>query len=349
MSKLDSEQEIIKLAAGLQVDWQNNAVQNILALCHEKITKWLRDSPKIRSINQLEDLVREKLKLVFEEVWSDDDLASIICKYVRQGEGIFGTLTSDLNETTFASLIERRRIDGNSKDRYVAVIDCRGAKATRRFFTRWHEIAHLLTLQGQLQLPLHRSQKNPTERLMDVIAGEIGFYEPLFRPILHEEIANDGGLGFGTVERIRERFCPEASYQSTLNACVNRMNSPALLISVGLGLKAEERRQLQSPQTDMFPTPCPQPKLRVLTVAPSTPARGTRLQIHRNMQVPEQSVIYRLFFNSDESLGDEVEGAENLSFWRSTSDGRSLANIVVTIRARRVQDTIVALVSPVTW
>src|ERR1700678_3285623 len=100
MSKLDSEQEIIKLAAGLQVDWQNNAVQNILALCHGKITKWLRDSPKIRSITQLEDLVCDKLKLVFEEVWSDDDLASVIRKYVRQGEAIFGTLTSDLNEAT---------------------------------------------------------------------------------------------------------------------------------------------------------------------------------------------------------------------------------------------------------
>jgi len=28
MSKLDSEGEILKLAAGLKVDWQQNAVQN---------------------------------------------------------------------------------------------------------------------------------------------------------------------------------------------------------------------------------------------------------------------------------------------------------------------------------
>jgi len=92
-------------------------------------------------------------------------------------------------------------------------------------------------------LPLHRSttEKNPTERLMDVIAGEIGFYGPFFLPILHEEISNDRGLKFGTVENIRERFCSEASYQSTLNACVSRMNSPVLLITVGLALKKRKK------------------------------------------------------------------------------------------------------------
>ena len=350
MSKLDSEQDIIKLAAGLQVDWQKNAVQNIMALCHEKITKWLKSAPKVRSIKQLEDLVCEKLKLVFEEVTNDEELAAIIRKYVHLGEGIFATLKDDLNDQTFAALIERRKIDGKSRDRYVAVIDCRGGKAARRFFTRWHEIAHLLTLQGQLELPLHRSttQKNPTERLMDVIAGEIGFYEPFFRPILHQEIANDRGLNFGTVEKIRKRFCPEASYQSTLNACVSRMNSPALLITVGLGLKKEEERQLQSSQSEMFPTPPPKSKLRVLTVAQSNAARGTRLQIHRNMQIPEKSLLSRLFFDPDEFSGDEVVGTENLNTWRHSSDGTSLAYIEVTIRARRIKDKIVALVTPVT-
>ena len=207
MSKLDSEQAIIKLAAGLQVDWQKNAVQNIIGLCHQKmLSKWLKNSPPIRSIKHLENLVCKKLKLVFEEVWDDEQLNDVIRKYVRLGEGIFATLKDDLNEKTFATLIERRKVDAHSEDRYIAVIDCRGQKGARRFFTRWHEIAHLLTLQGQLELPLHRStgQKDPTERLMDVIAGEIGFYEPIFLPILNQEIAKDNGLNFETVDRIRE-------------------------------------------------------------------------------------------------------------------------------------------------
>jgi uncharacterized protein HemX len=55
-----------------------------------------------------------------------------------------------------------------------------------------------------------------------------------------------------------------------------------------------------------------------------------------------------MFFNLDESGGNEVEATENLSTWRHTSDGSSLANVEVIFRARRIKDTIVALVSPVT-
>lgn len=345
MSKLDSEKDIIKLAAGLKVDWQKNAVQNIISLCHEKISKWLKSAPPVRSIKQLEALVCKKLRLVFHEVWNDEQLADVIRKYVQLGEGIFATLKHDLNEKTFATLIERRKIDALSEDRYVAVIDCRGQKGARRFFTRWHEIAHLLTFQGQLELPLHRSttQKDATERLMDVIAGEIGFYVPIFMPILSQEVAKDDGLNFETVDRIRERFCSEASYHSTLNASISRANLPALLITIGLGYKREEERQLKSSQDEMFPVERPTSKLRVLTVASSAVARGTKLQIHRNMQVPEKSLLFRMFFNPDE---DEATGTENLGIWRHTSDGRSLARIEVSIQARRIENTVIAIISP---
>src|SRR5579863_3021116 len=108
MNKLDREQDIIKLAAGLKVDWQQNAVQNIIALCHEKISRWLKHAPQIRNIQDLEALVCEKLMLVFEEVRSDNDLTDIICKYRGLGEPIFATLKSDLDDKTFATLIERR-------------------------------------------------------------------------------------------------------------------------------------------------------------------------------------------------------------------------------------------------
>src|SRR5690349_16741715 len=133
MNKLDREQEIIQLAAGLKVDWQQNAVRNIIALCHQKISVWLKNSPKIHSICELEELVCRKLKLVFESVRSDEDLTKIIRKYVGLGEPVFRTLKADLDDKTFATLIERRKIDGRSHDRYVAVIDCRGEKGARRF------------------------------------------------------------------------------------------------------------------------------------------------------------------------------------------------------------------------
>ena len=346
MNKLDSEQEIIKLAAGLKVDWQQNAVQNIIALCHEKISKWLKHAPKIRNIQDLEALVCEKLMLVFEEVRSDDDLTHIIRKYLGLGEPIFATLKADLDDKTFATLIERRKIDGNSKDRYVAVIDCRGPKGARRFFTRWHEIAHLLTLQGQLQLPLHRSttDRSPTERLMDTIAGEVGFYDPLFGPILRQETDNESSLSFVQVERIRERFCLEASLKSVLNTCVKRFNRPTIVAEIGLGLKKDEERQMQSSQLNLLPTTRPEPKLRVLSVL-GNGLHSTGLKLHRNMQVPVASLLYRFFSKQDGFEGNEGNGIENLNIWRH-SDGKALANLDVRIQARRFQDSVTALISP---
>jgi len=342
MSKLDKETEIIKLAASLKVDWQENAVQNIVELCHRKIRQFLKHAPGIQTVKQLEALVCENIKLVFEEIRTDEELAQTIRKYLALGEPIFATLKHDLDEKTFATLVERRKIDGNAKDRYVAVIDCRGPKALRRFFTRWHEIAHILTLQGQLELPLHRSStvKNPTERLMDTIAGEIGFYDPFFRPILLEE-TKSRTIDFDTVERIRNRFAPEASYEATLNAAVKRSKSPMLLLNVGLGLKKAEATKLESPQNELFPVPTPEPKLRVLKVLASNSSIGTGLQVHRNMEVPKGSLIYRLFKEDSE---DEIAGVERLDSWRH-SDGKSLAHVEVAVRARRRHKSITALIS----
>lgn len=346
MSKLDREQEIIQLAAGLQVDWQQNAVQNIIALCHQKISLWLKGSAKIKSIRELETLVCRKLKLVFEEVHSDEDLTKIIRKYLALGEPIFSTLKADLDDKTFATLIERRKVNGRSPDRYVAVIDCRDRKAARCFFTRWHEIAHLLTLQGQLQLPLHRSttDQSPTERLMDTIAGEIGFYDTLFRPILETEIAAEGDLSFRTIDRVRKRFCPEASFQATSNAAVSRAAVPILSVQVGLGLKKEEQKVIQSAQGNLFKVDRPKEKLRILSVSPNKLVRGTDLQIHRNMEVPKTSILHRLFFEPEAFADGDAEATENLNTWHH-SDKSSLANIEVVIRARRLSGSLIALIS----
>ena len=131
---------------------------------------------------------------------------------------------------------------------------------------------------------------------MDVIAGEIGFYSFLFNPILKAEVAKDGRLTFRTVERIREDFSPVASFHSTLNACVNRSTTPLLLAEFGLGLKKAEEAELESKQTKLFELSNPAPKLRVLGIVRNTSCRNSRLQLHRNMQVPAGSCIYRLFF-----------------------------------------------------
>ena len=200
MSRLDQEHDVIALARELGL--RGDPVEAVVRFCEEKIGCWAADFGAVESVAALEQLVADRLQLVFEEVCSDDDLERIIAKYVAQGEYVFATLRDELGPTTFGLTIKRKHCGPELGDKYVAVIDCRGDKATRRFFTRWHEVAHLLVLEKELDALVRRSSHDPIERLMDEIAGRIGFYEPLFGPVFARE-HRQAPLEFKTVEAIR--------------------------------------------------------------------------------------------------------------------------------------------------
>src|SRR5262249_6476420 len=152
---------------------------------------------------------------------------------------------------------------------------------------------------------------------------------------------SSGRLTFDVAESIRAQFCPDASYQATLNACAARMKTPVVLVEAGLSLKKTELRALHSPQTSLLPTPAPKPCLRVLNAMPNPAARNASLQVHRHMRVPASSIIAKLFA-ADSSL---FESSENLASW-TTSDGSALVDLDVTIQARKAQDRVVAIITP---
>src|SRR5712691_2478237 len=171
MSKLDRQLAVIRMASELGISPDKDPVRGVVDYCTRKIQGWLRSCAQLPGdLAELEALICEKMHLMFEEVWSNEDLERVIGKYVAMKEFVFVKLRGDLDRETFATLMERSTATAVSPDRYVAVVDCRGEKASRRYFTRWHEIAHLLTLTRQLELPFHRSrkQRDPIEQLMDV-------------------------------------------------------------------------------------------------------------------------------------------------------------------------------------
>ncbi|MCZ6654733.1 MAG: hypothetical protein O7D91_17115 [Planctomycetota bacterium] len=340
MSRLDQESEVIQLADELGVEWRVQPVQNIIRFCLKKIGKWVGEAGSVTTIADLERLVCQKLRLVFEEIWTDADLDQIVRKYVPLGEAVFATLKNEFDEETFATLVQRRNASQKAPDLYVAIIDCRGPKASRRFFTRWHEIAHLLTLTRQLQFHFHRSKNDrcPIEKLMDVIAGEVGFYDPIFAPALKTEARTRKRLSFDGVEAIRSRFCSHASLQATLFAAVGRFPTPVIYVEVGLGYKKHERALLRSSQLDLFPSPPPVAKLRVLQVTPNDAARGCGFRIDRNMRVPTGSILSKQFSSS--------EGVESLDDW-CHSDGTSVGTGLIHVEARSQHERVVALIQPV--
>lgn len=342
MSRLDAVPEIIDLAVELGVG-AAAPVNGILAYCRCRIDGWVAEAGGVTGIDALESLVTQRLQMVFEEVRTDEDFDRITEVYARgKKEFVFAGMRSkfdDADNPTFGALVQRRRAGPADLDRFVALIDCRGQKLARRFFTRWHEIAHRLTTHADMQEPVYRSEHDPIERMMDEIAGHVGFYSPLFDPVFQR--ANEGKplLTLGTVQAILSGAFPADSFQATLFACTRRLPTPVIYLVAALAHKKEVKRRLATPS--LFGDDAPPGELRAVKVIPNKAAQQDGFTIPPNMRVPTASVIHRLF-DADQTDGD---GNENMSQWESK--GKPLAGRAVVVEARKVSDRVIAIVQPV--
>lgn len=335
------------MAHGLGIHGEDR-VAAIKRFCREKVQTLIGGTGPVHTVEELERRVCERLNLTIIEVWSDEDLKNVIETYARGERDLaFAGLKHDLDVETFATLIRRQRKTEDNEDQYVAVIDCRGEKGARRFFTRWHEIAHVLTLFEQLELPLHRStvKKDPVEKMMDLIAADLGFFEPLFGPVLLAEVERNSGLTFDVAKKVRETFCQSASLEATLNACASQLMSPVILLQAAMGFKRSEERALNTPQGELFAGLKPVPQLRVAVSIPNVAARSAGLAVHQNMRVPEASVIGHVFSGPTEF--ESRVARENLNWWRS-SDGDALGHAPVHVEAMKVRERAWAIITPVT-
>ncbi len=249
MTRWDQSHEIFSLADELGVGGAA-PVTNILDYCHRRIEAWVAEAGSVPNIDALESLVTQKLQMVFEEIRTDDDWERLKEVYARGkkkscsqrcGQSSM-TITTDL-----WCLVQRRNAAPADLDRFVAVIDCRGNKLARRFFTRWHEIAHRLTTHADMPEPVYRSEHDPIERMMDEIAGHVGFYDPLFRPVYQQATEGVPHLKFATVETIIGSAFPAASFQATLFACTRRLPTPVVYLEATLAHKKEVKRKLATP------------------------------------------------------------------------------------------------------
>ena len=348
MSTLDTNCRIISLARGLGLRGIDGPVSQLTEYCIRRIEA-LTAGIQITSLAHLEEVVSKKLGLEFEEIWTDADIERIVQKYaVNLKDPVFALVRTHFNEDTFGTTFIRRKELPSKPDRFVAIIDCRGGKAHRRHFTRWHEIAHLLTLPPKEGAPVNRSfiTKSPTEQLMDIIAGAVGFFDPVFRPSVEQYVRQHGTISFASVESLRLAHCPNASFQATLIACVTRAPTPAIYLEVKMGYKKEELEKLDARQLRLFATDEPEPKLRVARVTANEQAKLIRLRFDRNMEVPADSIIARLFSETHGSgAARDAASVESLTLWKH-SDGKVLGTTNVVIEARRLTDFLIALVRP---
>lgn len=322
-------------------------VDSIKNFCHERVAKFLRRGGRITNVGELQELVCKRLNLEVKEIWNDEDLERYAAKYCAEREiGVYGAIKSQLKPDTFGMLTQLERRTPKGKVQFVAFIDCRGEKYLRRIFTLWHEIAHGLTTMDQLALPLRRStaeliEKDPIEKLTDMIAADFAFYKPLFQPILNAELKKEGRLTFRVVERVRNRFNPDASFASTLSACVKMAPLPVILLEAGPALKKGEQRMVDNgvaSESDF------QSSLRVLQSWPNELARIQLPHVPKQYRVPTESVIAKVHKTMWSAISQPGIAKENLGNW-TTSSGNRLANVPVTIEARKVGGLVIALIA----
>lgn len=336
--KLKNSYRVRKLANDLGLTPGDDPVAAVLEYCRRKVRRVVREF-KCATLPQLLNTLAAHLDTRFVEIHSDSDLIRITKDYLAQGERVFATLENDLGPNVFAitfKLTNKKRW----QRKYVSLIDCRGEKKWRSYYSKWHELAHLLTLTDQMRLAFTRTHcqaddaKDPEEALMEVIAGTFGFWDEMIGRSARGEIS------FNSIEELRAKHFPEASKQASVIGIVRAWDSPCVLISATLGLRQNERRSLRQGAFDFAEKPSPE--LRATKVTANDAAREAGLVIFPNMRIPKKSVIYRVF---SEGL-DQDEATENLSSW-STREGNRLAPQVVLIKARRTFNGVEALITPI--
>jgi hypothetical protein len=329
--------KIHALASDLGIKPSGDPIREIVRFCEKRVRRFMRDFPDCSTLAQLLDIAASKLGTRFEEIHSNDQLAEVRTRHARQGEKALASLHEELSAEVFG--VTFKRVSRKPWELpYVSVIDCRGDKKFRSYYTKWHELGHLLILTDQMRLAFRRTHfglddKDPEEALVDVIAGQFGFMSDLVSPLAK------GRPSFDQIESIRMKLCPEASQQSSLIGIAKAWPTQCILLQAQLALKRGERRDLA--QGSLGFQEGPKEVLRAVQVTPNDAARSTNFVIFPNMRVPDGSIINKVF----SGLSSDGQAAEDLSWWES-SDGSRLPDAKVLVQARGVRDGVRALITP---
>ena len=285
----------------------------IVDYCRREISRLTAEHGLPPDMGELLVRVASCLDVEFVEIHSDEELAQLVRRITLRAEPALALLATELDDDTDAITI-RRNAPAPWERRYLAVINCRGQHYHRRFFTKWHELAHRLLEGEQLALAFRRTpvdRKEPEEILVDKIAGEIAFFPDIVGPRAQECLV-DFGLTFRSIDALRESVVQEASRQATAIALLRHVDHPAWYLRCAVSLKRSERRGARNGNR----SPEPVPKLRVQEAFPNDLALLSGVRIHQWMRVPEASLIA-----GAHRSGLDRTGNEHLDEWETRSGG----------------------------
>jgi hypothetical protein len=348
MARWDNDPRLVQLARDLGLSAQGNCAARIREFAMTRVRTFLAEFP-VGDLDGLRQILASRLSLKIEHLRHDGDVDRIATEHATFHPALRQRLRQEfLADATEGITLER---DGHASGQFsfLAVVDARGRRQARAYFTTWHEIAHLLVHPPQLAFPGFRRTpaqveipKDPLEFLVDQIAGAVAFYEPFFEPALTTAIAAQGGLSFQAIEIARRSVAGSASLFAAAVGSIRCVSTPVLLVSAAPALKKSEAAALSSQQAAFeFGARTFEPKLRVTAVVRNAAADHSRLAIRPNMRVPTGSILSTIF----EEVGDaDGQASENQSWWETSAQG-PLDALPITVHAARRGSFVYGLIS----
>jgi hypothetical protein len=305
MNDLARHPKLRQLARNLHIPDNGDCLRELrdhaIATVHTMLTQWTVDT-----IEELRLLVADRLNVKLEFLHTDEDVERVASTYAHVTGHFRRLLRAEfLKSDTEGLLIDNPKPGKDGRD-YLAIIDARGPRKTRAYFTAWHELAHLLlypprqlVLEGCRRTPTEDvKRKDPVESAVDHIAGLLAFWEPLFTPALHAS----EDLTFDAIERATTEVAPGASLYAASLAAIRSWSGPAAFLTAEIATKKDGTS----------------PSLRVMTIIPNDRARNLECRVHKHMRVPATSALHRAFHDR---FGRTHAALENQSWWEVSDRG----------------------------
>ena len=330
MIDLTRHPKLRQLARNLRIPDNGDCLRALcdhaIATVRQMLTEWSVDT-----IEELRMLVADRLSVKLEFLDSDDDIERLASTYGHVMTHFCRILRLEfLKSDTEGLLIDNPKPSKAGRD-YLAIIDARGPRKMRAYFTAWHELAHLLlypprqlVLDGFRRTPgQNAKRKDPVESAVDHVAGLLAFWEPLFAPALR--VAADDELTFDAIERATKEVAPGASLYAASFAAIRSWPGPAAFLTAEVASKKDGSA----------------PSLCVQTIIHNDRARNFECRVRKNMRVPTMSVLHRAL---DDPSSSSQSAQENQSWWE-VSDFGPLPDLRWQVHAARQGQVVYGLLS----
>jgi hypothetical protein len=349
MKTLARNPQVVQLARDLGLPIGSDCLRVIREFALSRVAQILEDFA-VTDLEGLRHIVANKLRVKVEQIVTNDDVERI----ARDHSDFHPTLRQRLRHEFLDSHTEGicldRDVYHSKLFRFLVVVDARGDRSGRAYFTVWHELTHLLLNPPQLAFPNFRRcaehrelSKDPIESVMDHVAGRLAFYPRFYAPVLLAAVESAGGFSFRAFERARAKAARSASLLATAIGSINHCPDPLLLVSVAFGMKASDKRAWAAGQESFEFAPLGQSRsLRVVSVIANDAARDCPWQIRRNMRIPTISVLAKAYRSGGEI---DLEAIEDQDWWVTSREGRlrSLRLHIQAVRRGRFVYGLIAL------